>query len=208
MSARSGILFIVSAPSGAGKTSLVHALLASDDKLSVSVSHTTRPRRPSEVAGVNYHFIQRRTFTDMIAANAFLEHAEVFSNFYGTSRQAVQTELATGKDVILEIDWQGAALVRQTRPDAASIFIVPPSQAALRARLQTRAQDDPDVIESRLAEARGEMAHFHEFDYLVINDDFGTALLELSAIVLAERCRQSHSAGLNQRLLDELLTDP
>lgn len=205
MSAVSGILFIVSAPSGAGKTSLLQALLAQDANLSVSVSYTTRPQRPSEIPGVGYHFVDQATFQEMIDEKAFLEYAEVFGNYYGTSLQAVQTALNVGTDVVLEIDWQGAAEVRQKLPDAASIFIVPPSQEELRARLQARAQDDPEVIESRLAEAQGDMTHFNEFDYLVINDRFDAALAELNAIVLAERCRQNRRAGLNQPLLAELL---
>ena len=179
MSPAAGILFIVSAPSGAGKTSLLQALLAADPQLSVSISHTTRPRRSSETAGVNYHFIARDQFLAMIDRDAFIEHAEVFGNFYGTARETLDATLASGTDLVLEIDWQGAAQVRSARPDAVSIFIVPPSPEALRQRLLQRAQDDPAVIESRLAEARGEMQHHHEFDYLVINDDFETALAEL-----------------------------
>ncbi len=200
-----GILFIVSAPSGAGKTSLVEALLQGDPGLTVSISHTTRPRRPKETDGVNYHFVDAATFQTMIEADAFVEHAEVFGNHYGTSRAAVAEGLATGADVVLEIDWQGASLVRAAIPEAVSIFIVPPSQAALRERLNSRAQDDEAVIESRLAEARGEMQHHDEFDYLVINDDFGTALEELAAIVLAERCRLAHRVERQRELLEALL---
>ncbi len=200
-----GILFIVSAPSGAGKTSLVDALLKADAGLTVSISHTTRPKRPKETDGVNYHFVDAATFEAMAAGDAFVEHAEVFGNRYGTSRAAVAEGLASGADVVLEIDWQGAALVRKALPEAVSIFIVPPSQAALRERLTARAQDDEDVIESRLAEARGEMQHHDEFDYLVINDDFDTALGELSAIVLAERCRLEHRVARQRELLTALL---
>lgn len=206
MSADGGILFIVSAPSGTGKTSLVNALLESDPNLTVSVSHTTRPRRPKEAAGVNYHFVDRAGFEAMVAQDAFLEHAEVFGNYYGTSREAVKVALATGSDVVLEIDWQGAALVRRQEPDAVSIFIVPPSAEALRSRLQLRGQDDPQVIESRLAAARGEMAHHGEFDYLVINDAFDEALAELTAIVLAERCRESRRSVRQRDLLHALLS--
>lgn len=201
-----GILFIVSAPSGAGKTSLVAGLLAADSRLEVSISHTTRPRRPKEVAGVDYHFVDAATFERMITEDAFIEHAEVFGNRYGTSRASVAAALAHGSDVILEIDWQGAALLRRVLPDAVSIFIVPPSQQALRQRLQERAQDDPAVIEARLAAARSEMQHHHEFDYLVINDDFDTALGELRAIVTAERCREARQAARNRLLLEALLT--
>jgi guanylate kinase len=200
-----GILFIVSAPSGAGKTSLVSALLKADGRLTVSISHTTRPRRPREADGTDYHFVDHATFERMIAQNAFIEHAEVFGNHYGTSRDSVAQALATGSDVVLEIDWQGAALMRQALPEVVSIFIVPPSQQALRQRLQERAQDDPAVIESRLAAARSEMQHHPEFDYLVINDDFDTALRELEAIVTAERCRETRRASRNRALLSALL---
>jgi guanylate kinase len=202
-----GILFIVSAPSGAGKTSLVQALLESDPRLTVSVSHTTRPRRPKELDGVNYHFVNAETFGAMAREDAFLEHAEVFGNRYGTSKDAVDKALAAGADVVLEIDWQGAALIRKALPEAVSIFIVPPSTEALRERLQQRAQDDPAVIETRLAEARGEMQHHAEFKYLVINDEFDVAIAELQAIVLAERCRQPGRAERQHDLLDALLTE-
>ena len=200
-----GTLFIVSAPSGAGKTSLVAELLAGDDALSLSISHTTRPRRAKETAGVNYHFIDRAAFEQMIEADAFLEYASVFGNYYGTSKAAVAGPLADGNDLLLEIDWQGAALVRKAHPDAVSIFIVPPTQAALRERLQGRAQDDPEVIESRLAEAKTEMRHYDEFDYLVVNDQFETALTELRAIILAERCRTAKRAAGNRDLMASLL---
>ena len=200
-----GTLFIVSAPSGAGKTSLVAELLEGDPSLQLSISHTTRPRRPKETAGVNYHFVDKAEFEGMIAADAFLEHTSVFGNYYGTSKAAVAEPLAAGRDVLLEIDWQGAALVRQVHPEAVSIFIVPPSQAALRERLQGRAQDDPEVIESRLAEAKTEMQHYDEFDYLVVNDVFEAALEELRAIVLAERCRVTTRAARNSDLISALL---
>jgi guanylate kinase len=202
-----GILFIVSAPSGAGKTSLVDALLAADPELSVCVSHTTRRRRPAEVNGVNYHFVSGAQFQALADAGEFLEHAQVFGNHYGTSRRAVTEALDRGADLVLEIDWQGAALVRASRPDAVSIFIVPPSQAALRSRLRERAQDAVEVIESRLAQAKSDMAHYREFDYLVINDDFATALDELKAIVLAERLRASRRAVSQRALLEALLRE-
>jgi guanylate kinase len=202
---RKGTLFIVSAPSGAGKTSLVAELLEGDPSLNLSISHTTRPRRPKETAGVNYHFVDKTEFEKMIDEDAFLEYASVFGNYYGTSKAAVAEPLADGRDVLLEIDWQGAALVRQAHPEAVSIFIVPPSQDALRERLQGRAQDDPEVIESRLAEAKTEMQHYDEFDYLVVNDVFAAALEELRAIVLAERCRVSTRAARNSDLMAALL---
>lgn len=207
-SAPTGILFIVSAPSGAGKTSLVNALLEADARLRVCISHTTRRRRPKEVAGVNYHFVSTQEFQAMVAAGAFLEHAEVFGNHYGTARESVSAELAAGNDLVLEIDWQGAALVRAARPDAVSIFIVPPSQETLRERLKNRAQDDADVIESRLAAAKSEMAHHGDFNYLVINDDFDIALEELKCIVRAERCREPRQALANAQLLEALLNGP
>lgn len=203
----SGILFIISAPSGAGKTSLVDALLAADDGLKVCISHTTRPRRPRETDGVSYHFIDRAMFQEMVEAGAFLEHADVFGNRYGTSRSAVEERLEVG-DLLLEIDWQGAAQVRRSHPEAVGIFIVPPSTEALRARLIKRGQDDPDVIETRLAEARGEMAHYGEFDYLVVNDRFEAAVDELRSIIKAERCRCPRSARRQQSLLDDLLSPP
>ncbi len=200
-----GTLFVVSAPSGAGKTSLVAELLEGDPSLHLSISHTTRPRRPKETAGVNYHFIDKTAFESMIDADAFLEHASVFGNYYGTSKAAIAEPLAAGQDVLLEIDWQGAALVRQAHSEAVSIFIVPPSQDALRERLQGRAQDDAEVIESRLAEAKTEMQHYDEFDYLVVNDVFSIALDELRAIVLAERCRVTTRAARNSDLMASLL---
>ena len=203
-----GILFIVAAPSGAGKTSLVEALLQRDRALAVSISHTTRPRRPAEADGVNYHFVSAARFESMIRDDAFLEHAEVFGNRYGTARAGVDSRLQQGLDVILEIDWQGAAQVRESHPRSVSIFILPPSTATLRARLIKRGQDDPSVIETRLAEARGEMAHYGEFDYLVVNDDFDAALEELLAITRAERCLCSRRAVRLQPLLNDLLSVP
>ena len=203
-----GTLFIVSAPSGAGKTSLVHALLEKDPAMAVSVSHTTRPRRPSETDGLNYHFVSPAEFESMVAAGAFLEHAEVFGNRYGTARSVVDEHLSQGADVILEIDWQGAAQIRHSHPESVSIFILPPSTATLRARLIKRGQDDAAVIETRLAEARGEMAHHGEFDYLLVNDRFEEALEELSAITRAERCRRLRRATVLQPLLNDLLSAP
>jgi guanylate kinase len=203
-----GLLLIVSAPSGAGKTSLVAALLDRDANLGVSVSHTTRPRRSKEADGVNYHFVDDQAFSDMVAADAFLEHADVFGNRYGTSREAVAREMAAGRDVILEIDFQGARQIRDNHPAARSVFILPPSQAALASRLNSRGQDDPAVIRKRLDEARREMSHHDEFDYVVVNDDFETALADLQAIVRAERLRLGYQQPRLTRLLDDLLSDP
>ena len=205
VAAAKGVLFIVSAPSGAGKTTLVNALLEHEPNLLVCVSHTTREKRPNERDGVNYHFVDTRTFKRMIAENAFVEHAEVFGNLYGTAMSAVTRDLAAGRSVVLEIDWQGAAQIRQVFPQAVSIFILPPSLATLRARLQRRGQDDAAVIEARLAAARGEMAHWDEFDYLVVNDEFDAALREMRAITRGGPGRSvCPSAGV-RALLDELL---
>ena len=184
-----GILFIISAPSGAGKTSLVSELLNKMDNIKASVSHTTRASRPGEVDGINYHFVSQQQFVDMLEQDAFLEHAEVFGNFYGTSQQWVADSLASGEDVILEIDWQGAAQVRQLFPDSTSIFILPPSKQALRERLHNRAQDDAEVIEKWIAAATEEMSHYIEADFVVVNDQFDLALSQLMAIVTAQHCR-------------------
>lgn len=188
----SGTLFIIAAASGTGKTSLVKSLVESDDRLGVSVSHTTRAPRPGEVDGVNYHFAQREDFLAEVAAGQFLEHAEVFGNLYGTSKTWVEQQLASDHDVILEIDWQGAQIVRQLMPQALSVFILPPSLKALAERLNGRGTDSAEVIARRLGEAIADIGHYAEFDYLVINDDFATALADLQAIVRA--ARQSHRA--------------
>jgi guanylate kinase len=201
-----GTLYIISAPSGAGKSSLLRALLdASGDELALSVSHTTRAPRPGEVNGRDYHFIDTGTFRDMIAGGDFLEHAEVFDNFYGTSRAGVQAQLAAGQDVILEIDWQGARQVRKLMPQCIGIFILPPSREALRERLQNRGQDDATVIERRMRDAISEMSHYDEYDYLIINDDFQVARDELTAIVLSRRLRLPVQVGRQAGLLAGLL---
>ncbi|MDX1800539.1 MAG: guanylate kinase [Marinobacter sp.] len=184
-----GTLYVISAPSGAGKTSLVGALLERDSLLGVSVSHTTRPMRPGEVDGVNYHFVSRPEFEAMISEGQFLEHASVFGNYYGTSQVWVEQTLAAGRDVILEIDWQGAVQVRRLMTDCVSIFIAPPSPEVLRERLTGRGTDSPEVVERRLREAREECQHAQEFDYLVVNDQFDEALRQLHAIVTAQRLR-------------------
>ncbi|WP_066960007.1 guanylate kinase [Microbulbifer sp. Q7] len=200
-----GTLYTVSAPSGAGKTSLVKALIEADSQVTVSVSHTTRAMRPGEVEGINYHFVDRDEFVAMLGESAFLEHAQVFDNFYGTSRAWVEETLASGRDVILEIDWQGAEQVRKLMPETVGIFILPPSQQALLERLTGRGQDDQAVIDKRMAQAIDEMSHYVETDYLVINDDFTTALNELRSIMVAERQRlvrqQERHSGLLQSLL-------
>jgi guanylate kinase len=201
-----GMLLVVSAPSGAGKTSLVNALVASDPSVVVSVSHTTRPRRGNERDGEDYFFVDRARFVQMCDAGDFLEHALVFGNHYGTSRGAVERELARGRDVLLEIDWQGAQQVRQTIPSAVSLFILPPSRDALRERLRSRGQDDDDAIRQRTTEAVAEMSHHHEYDYLVVNDRFEDAVADLAAIIRAERLRLSRQAKRHRRLLDDLLS--
>lgn len=184
-----GTLFIFSAPSGAGKTSLVKALLQQTSHIGISVSHTTRAPRPGEVDGQDYHFVSVEQFRDMISASAFLEHAQVFDNFYGTSQAWVEQELAAGRDVILEIDWQGAQQVRRLMTDAVSVFIVPPSITALEQRLTGRGQDDAETIARRMRDAQSEMSHYGEYDYLIVNDDFDNALAELRSVVVARRHR-------------------
>ena len=185
-----GQLYVISAPSGAGKTSLVKALLESIPNLEVSVSHTTRDIRPGETDGINYHFVDQSDFESIRDANGFFEWAQVFGNLYGTSRQAVQEKLANGIDVILEIDWQGARQVKALVNTAISIFVLPPSTAALRRRLTDRGQEDDEIIEGRMQAARDEIAHFSEADFIVLNDDFETALRDLKSIVRARRLSQ------------------
>jgi guanylate kinase len=178
-----GKLFVISAPSGAGKTSLVKALLASDAQLHLSVSHTTRRRRPTEQDGREYHFVSVQEFEQLVAHGAFLEHARVFDNWYGTSRVFVEQQLEAGHDVLLEIDWQGAQQVRRAMPERVSIFVLPPARRALAERLARRATDTDEVIRRRLADAAGDMSHYGEFDYVVVNDDFDQALEDLHRII-------------------------
>lgn len=201
-----GNLYIVSAPSGAGKTSLVKALLEAEPRVRVSVSHTTRAMRPGEVDGVNYHFVAREAFIEMLERDEFLEHAEVFGNLYGTSQRWLEQTLKEGYDLILEIDWQGAQQVRRQFPDVLTVFIVPPSRDALRQRLQNRGQDSDEVIDRRLAGALEDISHYVEFDYLVINDDFDTALDDLKAVVRAARHRQKLQAARHLDRLQSLLS--
>jgi len=196
-----GTLFVISAPSGAGKTSLVAEMLKNDAKLGVSISHTTRPMREGEQDGVNYHFVSRDEFEAMIARGDFLEHADVFGNYYGTSQVWVRETLARGEDVILEIDWQGAEQVRRLIPECVSIFIVPPSAEVLRERLTGRGTDAPDVVERRLREATEECSHALEFDYLVVNDDFQVALAVLLAFVRSQRLRMQVQQARHRDLL-------
>ncbi len=204
----SGTLYTISAPSGAGKTSLVRALMDDGDpRLCVSVSHTTRAQRPGEQDGVNYHFVDREQFVAMQAKGVFLESAEVFGNLYGTSRLWVQEQLAGGRDVILEIDWQGAAQIRKSVSTTCSIFILPPSLETLQQRLTSRGQDDTETIRRRMQQARDEISHYVEADYLVINDDFDMALNDLRAIIRAARLGRAQQLRNNTALLTALLND-
>jgi guanylate kinase len=201
-----GTLFIISAPSGTGKTSLLRDVLESSvDELVLSISHTTRSPRPGEVDGVDYHFVDEDRFREMIDAGAFLEHARVFDNFYGTSQAGIEAQLDAGQDVILEIDWQGAAQVRKVLPECVGIFILPPSRAALEERLRGRGQDDDEIIARRMRDAVSEMSHYGEYDYLIINDVFAAARDELASII---QCRQLRLQAQQQRhvaLLKDLL---
>ena len=200
----SGNLYIVSAPSGAGKTSLVAALLEADGQIRKSVSYTTRLPRPGETDGRHYHFVSGDKFEQMAQAGDFLESALVHGNRYGTSRQWVEQQLAADTDIILEIDWQGAAQVRRLMPSAISIFILPPSFEALLQRLNTRAQDAPEVIARRLANAREEIAHVTDFDYVIINSEFRVAAAELQDIIRAERLRTPRQLNRNTELFKKL----
>lgn len=201
-----GTLYIVSAASGTGKTSLLNVLLQQTDNIAVSVSHTTRDMREGEVNGKHYHFVQKTEFEALIEQSDFLEHAQVFGNYYGTSQSAVQQQLATGVDVILEIDWQGAQQVRRLMPDAVSIFILPPSRQALLDRLTGRGQDSEEIIMGRMKEAVSEMSHYNEYDYVVINDNFELALGELKSIFQTERLRTASQSQCHQEMITKLLS--
>ena len=200
-----GTLYTVSAPSGAGKTSLVNALIERCEGLQVSVSHTTRPMRPAEKEGVNYHFVSDNVFVDMLDRAEFLEHAQVFGNLYGTSSVWLEEQLDRGLDVILEIDWQGARQVKQLLPETQSIFILPPSRQALQQRLSLRGQDDPGIIEGRMNAAVAEMSHYVESDFLVVNKDFDQALDELQCIVASQRLRTARQQKILPSMLQNLL---
>lgn len=205
----SGNLFILSAPSGAGKSSLIKALLEqakekSTRPMQVSVSHTTRDPRPGENNGEHYHFVSVGSFKKQIQQNAFYEYAEVFGNFYGTSEAAIDEQLAQGIDVFLDIDWQGAQQVRMKKPSVTTIFISPPSRQELENRLRGRGQDSDEVIASRMAQAQGECSHYEEFDYIVINDDFDQALNELTTIVNNQRLKKSQQVAQHKGLLEAL----
>jgi guanylate kinase len=201
----SGTLFIVSAPSGAGKTTLVSGLLAADPMIRKSVSYTTRKPRLGEENGQDYHFVDAAEFERMRTKGEFLETAEVHGNLYGTSKRTVETETAGGSDVVLEIDWQGAAQIRKLHPRAVAIFILPPSIEALEKRLRGRGQDSPDVIAKRIAAARGEISHDGEFDYVIINEEFNRAAQDLISIVRAERLRLPRQLARHTDLINQVL---
>jgi guanylate kinase len=200
-----GTLFIVSAPSGAGKTSILRELIGHDELLHVSISYTTRPMRPGEVDGKDYHFVNHEGFLSKVEDGSFLEHARVFDNYYGTDRQEVRDQLEQGFDVILEIDWQGAQQIRSQMFDTISIFILPPSEEDLRHRLEGRGQDNEEVIAKRMRAARAEISHYLEYDYLVINDDFDRALGEVKSIIQADRLRQERMAEVLEKQLGSLI---
>lgn len=202
-----GSLFIITAASGTGKTSLVKQLIATTNDLAVSISHSTRQPRPGEVDGQDYHFVSRDVFTAMIKQAEFLEHADVFDNFYGTAQSTVEFMLNNGLDVILEIDWQGALQVKKLRPDATTIFILPPDRQSLRQRLSNRGQDSADVIEKRLAGSVKEMSQYVNFDYIVINDNFDVALAELKAIIIANRLTLAKQQQRHANRIEQLLSD-
>lgn len=203
-----GRLFVIAAPSGAGKTSLVKALLASDPSLRLSISHTTRKRRPTEAEGREYHFVSVPEFEQRVARGEFLEHARVFDNHYGTARAFVEEQLRAGSNVILEIDWQGAQQVRRAMPQCVSIFILPPSRRTLAERLARRATDSQEIIERRLRDAAADMSHYREFDYLIVNDDFAQAVGELRRIVAGGGEQLSSARPELAPLLNELLAPP
>ncbi len=200
-----GRLFIISAPSGAGKTSLVNTLVGEKEDITVSISHTTRGKRPGEKDGVDYNFTDLASFQQMITDDVFLEHAKVFDNYYGTSRHWVEEQLAAGKDVILEIDWQGARTVRERIKGSVSIFILPPSHAELEARLQRRGGDDAAVIARRMRDAENEISHYDEYDFIVVNDEFHKALADLEAIFRACRHQLNHVRDSLKNLIDDLI---
>ena len=202
----SGLLFVVSAASGTGKTSLVKALLERVNNLHVSVSHTTRGQRPGELDGVHYHFAKKEDFLSLVNEGGFIEYAEVFGNYYGTAQRTVKEQLAKGHDVLLEIDWQGAEQVRKLFPESRQIFILPPSQFDLRQRLSNRGTDSVEVIEHRLSCAVEDMQQYVNFDYVIINDDFNKALHDLESVIIAKRLVLKQQAMRHEKLIEKLIT--
>jgi len=198
-------LFVVAAPSGGGKSSLISALIKMDQRVRLSVSCTTRPPRPGEQEGVHYHFVNDATFRDLVARDSFLEHAQVFDHSYGTSREEVERQLAAGYDVILDIDWQGARQIRASFPSCCTIFIIPPSLDVLRQRLSSRGQDSESVIQRRMKDAASEISHWNEFDFLIINDKFDDALSDLHSVVRHGRLNRPLNIHKNREILAELL---
>jgi guanylate kinase len=199
-----GNLFIISAPSGAGKTSLVHALLGINTHIDLSVSYTTRDPRPGEQDGRDYHFVSRETFLEMAKRGEFMESAEVYGNLYGTSQTWISREITRGRDILLEIDWQGAAQVRKLFPDSISIFVLPPSIATLEQRLKGRGKDNDAVISKRMTAVREDVAHVAEFDYVIINDNLDDALRELDAVVVSARLRCTKQLSRHHDLINQL----
>lgn len=196
---RRGLMLVLSSPSGAGKTTIARRLLAEDENLEMSVSATTRAKRPGEVSGVDYQFVDKTTFNLMLNRGELLEHARVFSNFYGTPRAPVEAALSQGLDMLFDIDWQGTQQLRESaRADLVSIFILPPSTQALEERLTRRAQDPPDVVAERMAKAADEMSHWPEYDYVIINDDIDRSVAQVRAILMAERSRRDRLVGLGE----------
>ncbi|GAA81880.1 guanylate kinase [Pseudoalteromonas fuliginea] len=200
-----GNLFILSAPSGAGKSSLINALLKKHTDMKVSVSHTTRSPRPGEENSVHYHFVSTDEFKALIEKNDFFEWAQVFDNYYGTSKQAIESQLDAGIDVFLDIDWQGAQQVRKIMPSVQTIFILPPSKKELEQRLNNRGQDSADVIAGRMAQAQSETSHYNEYDFVIVNDDFESALADIEIIVMAQRLTLKAQEDRHQVLLNSLL---
>ena len=204
---RRGVLFVLSSPSGAGNTTISRMMLEADKDIALSISATTRPPRPGEIDGVHYHFVDTDSFKKMAADGEFLEWAHVFGHRYGTPRARVDELLDAGKDVLFDIDWQGAQQIRQKMPHARSIFILPPSKIELDRRLRGRGQDSEEVIAKRMAQAVAEMSHYAEYDYLIVNDDFDTALTDLKTIIRAERLRMSRQKQRHDALISKLLAD-